>query len=73
MRSSNTYWGRNMHLCPKCPRVLTSEKELQVHLKYYHTAPASPLALEPCPDCGGGVSYQEGCKLCTQCGWSKCG
>ena len=26
-----------------------------------------------CPDCSGVLAYQEGCLLCTACGWNKCG
>jgi ribonucleoside-diphosphate reductase alpha chain len=26
-----------------------------------------------CPDCNAPVAYQEGCLLCTACGWNKCG
>lgn len=26
-----------------------------------------------CPNCGGELIYQEGCLLCTNCGYSKCG
>ncbi|EHK02674.1 ribonucleoside-diphosphate reductase, adenosylcobalamin-dependent [Candidatus Haloredivivus sp. G17] len=25
-----------------------------------------------CPDCGGMLELQEGCKKCPSCGWSKC-
>ena len=25
-----------------------------------------------CPDCGGMLILQEGCKTCPDCGWSKC-
>ena len=25
-----------------------------------------------CPDCGGMLQLQEGCKKCPDCGWSKC-
>jgi len=25
-----------------------------------------------CPDCGGGLIYQEGCSICTSCGYTKC-
>ncbi|EGQ42949.1 MAG: hypothetical protein J07AB43_09380 [Candidatus Nanosalina sp. J07AB43] len=25
-----------------------------------------------CPDCGGMLVLQEGCKKCPECGWSKC-
>ena len=26
-----------------------------------------------CPDCNAPVAFQEGCLLCTACGWNKCG
>ena len=26
-----------------------------------------------CPDCNAPLAYQEGCLLCTGCGWNKCG
>ena len=26
-----------------------------------------------CPDCNTLLAYQEGCLLCTSCGWNKCG
>ena len=26
-----------------------------------------------CPDCSSPLAYQEGCLLCTSCGWNKCG
>jgi len=26
-----------------------------------------------CPECGSPVLAQEGCLLCSSCGWSKCG
>ena len=26
-----------------------------------------------CPECGGGVVHEEGCKTCHACGYSKCG
>ena len=26
-----------------------------------------------CPECGSRLTYQEGCLLCTYCGWNKCG
>ncbi len=25
-----------------------------------------------CPDCGGTLIYQEGCSICTSCGYTKC-
>lgn len=27
---------------------------------------------EVCPDCGGKLVYNNGCKSCPNCGWSKC-
>ena len=30
-------------------------------------------ASETCPDCGGVVIYEEGCKTCHSCGFSQCG
>ena len=26
-----------------------------------------------CPDCGGNLIYQEGCNICPNCGFTKCG
>ena len=26
-----------------------------------------------CPDCNTQLAFQEGCLLCTSCGWNKCG
>ena len=26
-----------------------------------------------CPDCNTPLAFQEGCLLCTSCGWNKCG
>ena len=28
---------------------------------------------ERCPECEGDLIYQEGCKFCPSCNWSKCG
>ena len=25
-----------------------------------------------CPECGGGLIHQEGCSICTSCGYTKC-
>lgn len=29
-------------------------------------------ATDKCPECGGVIQYQEGCRTCSNCGWSKC-
>jgi ribonucleoside-diphosphate reductase alpha chain len=26
-----------------------------------------------CPECGGPLIYQEGCNICLNCGFTKCG
>ena len=28
---------------------------------------------EKCPECGANLIFQDGCVLCPECGWSKCG
>ena len=30
-------------------------------------------ASRKCPDCNGGLAYQEGCFICLDCGYSTCG
>jgi ribonucleoside-diphosphate reductase alpha chain len=30
------------------------------------------IDLEFCPDCGGGLIFQEGCLMCHECGFSRC-
>ena len=38
--------------------------------------PRPDSSLQPrsrCPDCNAPLAYQEGCLLCTSCGWNKCG
>ena len=33
-----------------------------------------PPGMGQCPKCGGlALVYQEGCDLCTACGYSRCG
>ena len=32
-----------------------------------------PRPRSRCPDCSTPLAYQEGCLLCTSCGWNKCG
>ncbi len=32
----------------------------------------SPAGQCPCPDCGGVLTYQEGCFVCHSCGYTKC-
>lgn len=34
---------------------------------------ANSLKGDACPDCGQSISFEEGCKTCHACGYSKCG
>lgn len=52
--------------CPLCNKELAGEKEVDVHIRYFHKKADS------CPECGQTVIMQEGCKHCPSCGWSKC-
>lgn len=36
-------------------------------------APVNDLSKPNCPDCGGVLVFQEGCLLCPNCAYSKCG
>ena len=33
----------------------------------------SPNERNRCPDCNGPLAFQEGCLLCSSCGWNRCG
>ena len=33
----------------------------------------SPNERNRCPDCNGTLAFQEGCLLCSSCGWNRCG
>ena len=28
---------------------------------------------EPCPECGQGIIFSEGCEKCSSCDWARCG
>ena len=59
-RKSNQ--GRNR------PKIVPAAEPVKI-TDYVPTVTAS----EPCPDCGGVVIYEEGCKTCHSCGFSQCG
>ena len=65
--------------CAQCDREGLSEKELSIHIKYFHakqiTSYEQPqrIAAGVCPDCGVTLFYQEGCANCPGCGYSRCG
>lgn len=68
--------------CDKCDRENLTAKELAMHNNHFHTinpreVTQQPAAItttnESCPDCGRQLRYEEGCKHCIHCGFSKCG
>lgn len=72
----------NQQKCDICGRDNLTERELDMHKRYYHkvggqprkvTQPAQKIASGACPDCGATLWYQEGCASCPGCGYSKCG
>lgn len=42
-------------------------KKVGVHVESSETTPAT------CPDCGSTINFEEGCLVCKNCGFSKCG
>ena len=72
-------------ICPICGRDGLSEKELVIHLKYFHkkqaqqsqnkkqTQQPQKVSAGACPECGLTLFYQEGCVTCMICGYNKCG
>jgi hypothetical protein len=70
--------GGLMPTCKICQRENLSDKELEIHMKYFH-GQRTQAATQPqrvsqgvCPDCGSTLFFQEGCVKCQQCGYSKC-
>lgn len=65
--------------CELCGRDRLTEKELSVHIKYFHKGQGisygqpQKMVGGMCPDCGSTIFYQEGCATCPSCGYSKCG
>jgi ribonucleoside-diphosphate reductase alpha chain len=47
--------------------VTTEGEKLAIPLKAGNVSITSQ-----CPDCGGTLIYQEGCSICTSCGYTKC-
>jgi hypothetical protein len=60
--------------CEKCGRDNLSERELEVHLKYYHMQDNNQQRISAgvCPDCRGDLWHESGCISCHSCGYSKC-
>ena len=62
-----------------CGRDGLSQKEKDIHMKYYHGVmlqekeQPQKISSGACPECGSAMFYQEGCSNCQSCGFSKCG
>lgn len=46
-------------------RYMSAEQHANVH--------ANGLTHDTCPECGGDLTFEEGCQCCKQCGYTKCG
>jgi len=65
--------------CSICGRDNMTEKELDIHTRYFHKERAivqeqpQRFASGVCPECGATMWFEEGCATCHSCGFSKCG
>jgi hypothetical protein len=65
--------------CMECGRDNLSERELEVHIKFFHKQMVmqyqqpQKVSSGICPDCKATLWFQEGCVSCHSCGYSKCG
>lgn len=61
------------HICEQIDRseieVVSFTKALQRVIKKYIK---NEETLDNCPECGEKMIYEEGCKKCSNCGYSKC-
>ena len=65
--------------CGVCNRDNLTEKELSIHLRFFHKQHIVALTQRPqriatgvCPECGSTLWFEEGCATCHTCGFSKC-
>ena len=64
-----------MWKCKICGRGNITEKEIEMHLRFFHgheKQGAQKLVAGACPDCGYTLWFEEGCATCHSCGYSKC-
>ena len=47
------------------------EKEKKRVMEPIHVTDKAPVGV--CPDCGSPLVYEEGCRICKECGYSSCG
>lgn len=47
------------------------EKEKKMVMEPIHVTDKAPVGV--CPDCGSPLVYEEGCRICKECGYSSCG
>lgn len=76
-----------MYKCPLCHWEFGKEKELEMHIRFYHnksynnkTTNNKPVGrnpeqsgMLPCPECGSSMIPGGGCWSCPTCGFDKCG
>ena len=65
--------------CMECGRDNLTERELEVHVKFFHKQNImqyqQPQRINSgvCMDCGADLWHENGCVTCHSCGYSKCG
>jgi ribonucleoside-diphosphate reductase alpha chain len=50
-----------------CDEDFEEEKEVVTHKKEVITQIKAK-----CPECGSPITFEGGCNICKNCGWSKC-
>ena len=67
--------------CKSCSHALgvfleeiTPDSELDIPSKYAEEIQSHPKdnPTITCPDCGGAIVFESGCRSCPECGWSRC-
>ncbi len=78
IRCPSIAWEQG-HAILSCADAIASVLEKYIREKSTNpsTASDSPEIVNKwagqCPDCGGSLIYQEGCNICLDCGFTKCG
>lgn len=64
--------------CEVCGRNNLTQKELEIHKRYFHKVSIrlyqqpQRMASGACPECGATLWFQEGCIICQSCSHNKC-
>lgn len=69
--------------CPICNRDNLTERELEMHNRYFHKVgidkissmqkqPEQKIVAGVCPECGAALWTEGGCIHCHSCGYERC-